>query len=256
MCNNNNCSGCSDCHEHKKCHNKEKKFKKEKKCCKEGPTGATGPTGAQGATGIQGIQGPTGVQGATGQNGEVSNTGATGPTGAVGPSGSQGLIGEVGPTGFTGAVGPTGASGTQASSNFADFYALISNNNPQVISPGQEIEFPGNGPTSTTTITRFIFSTSKFILSAIGTYNVRFQVSVTEPGQLLVVVNGNQNSTTVVGRATGNTQIVGDCLITTTSVNTEISIINPFSSTSNLTLTPSAGGNQAVSAHLVIIQLA
>ena len=60
---------------------------------------------------------------------------------------------------------------------------------------------------------------------------------------------------TVVGRATGTSQIVGLNLITTTSSNSIISISNPSSESTALTLTPLAGGTNPVSAHLVILQI-
>ena len=53
-----------------------------------------------------------------------------------------------------------------------------------------------------------------FNLSAIGTYQVLFQVSVTEAGQLILTLNDAELAYTVVGRATGTSQIVGMALVT------------------------------------------
>ena len=58
----------------------------------------------------------------------------------------------------------------------------------------------------------------------------------------------------VVGRATGTSQIVGMSLVTTTAVNSKLTVRNPTGNSIALTLTPTAGGARAVSAHLVIIR--
>lgn len=76
-----------------------------------------------------------------------------------------------------------------------------------------------------------------------------------EAGQLCVNLNGSDNLNTVVGRATGTSQIVGMCLISVTA-NTILSIHNPTGNTTALTITPIAGGANNVSAHLIITRLA
>jgi hypothetical protein len=93
-------------------------------------------------------------------------------------------------------------------------------------------------------------------LSAIGTYEVLFQVSVTEAGQLDLTINGTEQAYTVVGRATGTTQIVGMVLVTTTVINSLLTVRNPAGNSTALTITPLAGGANPVSAHLVITQIA
>lgn len=165
-----------------------------------------------------------------------------------GPTGTQGS------TGAQGQIGPTGTQGPSGFSSYADFYALMPGDNSSTVVVGDSVQFPQNGPTSASGITRLTAST--FNLANIGTYNIRFQVSVTEAGQLVVVANALEIAATVVGRATGTSQIIGDCLFTTTSINTIISINNPASNSTALTITPSAGGASNVSAHLVILQLA
>jgi hypothetical protein len=62
----------------------------------------------------------------------------------------------------------------------------------------------------------------------------------------------NELLNTVVGRATGTCQLVCMCLVQTTVVNSILSIVNPVTETTALTLTPFAGGTNQVSAHLVI----
>ncbi len=190
------------------------------------------------------IQGPSGPQGPTG------NTGATGLTGATGAAGPAGPPGPVGATGATGPAGPTGANGNIA---FADFYALMPPDNAATVAPGTNVEFPQIGPTSSTTISQL--GASNFLLAAIGTYQVLFQVSVDEPGQLMLALNGVPLAYTVVGRATGTSQIVGMSLVTTSTTNSTLNVQNPVGNSTALTITPLAGGTQSVAAHLVITQI-
>jgi hypothetical protein len=136
---------------------------------------------------------------------------------------------------------------------FADFYALMPPDNAATVAAGSAVQFPQDGPTSGTVITRLDAST--FNLSAIGTYQVMFQVSVSEAGQLVLVLNGAEQPYTVVGRATSTSQIVGMALITTSVVNSTLSVRNPAAGFVALTVTPSAGGGDSVSAHLVITLL-
>lgn len=194
-----------------------------------GPTGATGPAGATGATGATGSTGATG---------------ATGPLGPIGPAGPTGPIGPAGPT------GPTGPTGTLA---FADFFAMMPPDNPATIAAGSDITFPQNGPTSASAITRI--SAATFNLAAVGIYQVMFQVSVGEAGQLVLTLNGTEQAFTVVGRATGTSQIVGISLLTTSAPNSILTVRNPTGSAVALTITPIAGGVDPVSAHLVITQI-
>jgi hypothetical protein len=83
-----------------------------------------------------------------------------------------------------------------------------------------------------------------------GVYQISFQVS-TEAGQLAIYINGAIYAPSTVGRATGTSQLVGNCLVNVSS-NSILSINNP--SNIALTLTPIAGGTQSVSAHLTIIK--
>lgn len=191
------------------------------------------------------IQGPSGPPGPTG------NTGATGATGAAstvpGPPGAPGLPGPPGP------VGPMGATGTNGNIAFADFFALMPPDNAATVAVGANVNFPQDGPTSSTTVTRM--TASNFQLAAIGTYQVLFQVSVSEAGQLLLTLNDADLAYTVVGRATGTSQIVGMALVTTTSVNSTLTVQNPQGNSTALTITPLAGGTRPVAAHLVITQI-
>jgi hypothetical protein len=59
----------------------------------------------------------------------------------------------------------------------------------------------------------------------------------------------------VAGRATGTSQITNHVLITITDADTKLSVRNVAGAASALTITPSAGGLQPVSASIVIKQL-
>ena len=226
-----------------------------------GPTGAPGSatsTGATGPTGLTGPQGIAGVTGPTGAPGSATSTGATGPTGLTGP---QGIAGVTGPTGApgsatsTGATGPTGATGASGGLlAFADFFALMPPDNAATVAAGSDVSFPQDGPTDGSS---FIARTgpSSFNLANIGVYQVIFQVSVTEAGQLILTLNGSDLAYTVVGRATGTSQIVGVALVQTTVVNSLLTVRNPAGNSTALTITPLAGGTRPVSAHLTITQI-
>ncbi|OYP54366.1 hypothetical protein C8E03_105227 [Lachnotalea glycerini] len=125
--------------------------------------------------------------------------------------------------------------------------------NPSTVAVGADVSFPSDGPIGGTNITRT--SASSFTLGAIGTYQVLFQVSVSEAGQLILTLNASELAYTVVGRATGTSQIIGMALVTTTTINSVLTVRNPSGNSTALTITANAGGTRAVSAHLVITQI-
>jgi hypothetical protein len=226
--------------------------------------------GPRGPVGI-GCPGPTGSVGPTGRSGESSLTGATGPTGPRGVDGNEGPTGATGTTGVTGptgpcCTGPTGSPGAAGSSggilDFADFYALMPNDNAAPVGAGTPVDFPDDGPKSGTgLIARVPLSANTFNLAEIGVYQVLFQVSVTEAGQLVITLNGSELDYTVVGRATGTSQIVGMALVETFVIDSLLTVNNPTGNTPALTITPEAGQaggvgqENAVSAHLVITRI-
>ena len=169
---------------------------------------------------------------------------------STGGTGSS-IPGPQGPTGAPGPVGPQGAPGTSAVSDYAEFYALMPGDNAANVVGGSPVQFPQDGPT-VGTISRS--GPGIFTLPAVGTYRVSFQVSVTEPGQLELELdlNGTAQAYTVVGRATGTSQLVGESLVTTTSPGESLEVINPVGNSPALTITPNAGGTNSVSASLVI----
>ena len=121
------------------------------------------------------------------------------------------------------------------------------------VSSGTDVSFPQDGPNSGTGIARLGDST--FNLTNIGTYQVLFQASVTEAGQLILTLNGADLAYTVAGRATGTSQIVGMAIVQTEVSNSVLTVRNPQGTAAALTLTPLAGGTRPVSAHLVITQI-
>ncbi|HCX99844.1 MAG TPA: hypothetical protein DG754_06865, partial [Bacteroidales bacterium] len=152
-------------------------------------------------------------------------------------------------TGTTG--NPYVINSTDGVMPFAEFYALMPGDNTATVAVGAAIEFPQNGPSSG--ITRL--STTGFILPDIGTYMVSWQVSIDEAGQLALALDGTEITRTTVGRAALTSQITGNSLITTTSVNSTLSVVNPLGNSTALTITQNAGGANPVSASLVIMRV-
>lgn len=106
----------------------------------------------------------------------IAPTGSTGgPIGPIGPTGSTWLTGDTGPTGAT---GPQGLAGGLL--NFADFYTLMPPDNAATVAPGTDVSFPQDGPNSCSGIARI--GADSFNLADIGTYQVLFQVGVSEEG--------------------------------------------------------------------------
>lgn len=199
----------------------------QKRCLTQGPAGETGPVGPQGPSGIAGPAGPQD------------------PAGVAGPIGPQGPTGEAGP------IGPQGPAGGVL--NYADFFALMPPDNAATVAPGTDVSFPQDGPNNGSGITRS--GPSSFNLAEIGTYQVLFQVSVTEAGQLILTLNGEDLAYTVAGRATGVSQIVGMAIVETTVINSVLTVRNHEGTAAALTITPLAGGTRPVSAHLVITKI-
>ena len=124
--------------------------------------------------------------------------------------------------------------------------------NAVAIAPNEPIDFPTTA-TKTNDIT--VTSPSVFTVTTAGNYLVMFQASTTEGGQLQLTVNNTPIAYTTVGKAGENTQIVGFAILPL-AANDAISVINPETSTTSITLTQNAGGVSAVAAQLVIAKLA
>ena len=124
--------------------------------------------------------------------------------------------------------------------------------NGATVAPGTDVSFPQDGPSSGT-ITRSGDST--FILPAVGTYQVSFNVPVSEAGQLILTLNGADLATTVVGRATGTSNIAGEFFVANAVAGSLLTVRNPAGNSTALIITPLAGGTRPVSATLEIQQL-
>lgn len=219
-----------------------------------GPQGPVGPAGPQGAIGEPGPAGPQGEPGPAGEIGPIGPTGATGPAGPIGATGPVGATGPAGPQGEVGPAGPQGPAGEPGGVlGFADFYALMPPDNAATVAPGTDVSFPEDGPNSGAEILRT--GASSFNLTEIGTYQIFFEVSVDEAGQLMLTLNGEDLEYTVFGRAAGATQIVGTALVETTIPESILTVRNPAGNAAALTITPLAGGARPVSAHLVIVRI-
>lgn len=132
---------------------------------------------------------------------------------------------------------------------YALFFALMPGDNSATVAVGGAVQFPQNGPTSGTILRT---GASTFKLAVAGTYEIAWQVSVNEPGQLQLAIGGVGLPNTVVGSATGTRQLSGNTLIKTLTVNNILSLINPIGNSTALTVTPIAGGASSVSATLLI----
>lgn len=167
-------------------------------------------------------------------------------------AGCKGDEGPAGPQGPQGPIGPQGIPGPGAVASYGYFYALMPGDNPATVAPGASVEFPQNGAANGVSRT----SASNFTLAEIGVYEVSWQVSITEAGQLELWLDSGVGAValpnTVAGRATGTSQIANHVLVTTTALNSTLSVRNPSGNPTALTVTPLAGGTQPVSASLLI----
>ncbi len=136
--------------------------------------------------------------------------------------------------------------------SFAEFYALMPSDNPVTIAPGGSVTFPNAGPNSSNGIIGL--NSTNFLLSDAGTYMVSFTVTVNEPGQLALNINGAIIPYSVFGRSAGSSQITGQALITVIS-NSTLTVDNPPGSSWALTIPPFAGGTTPVAASLIITRI-
>ena len=164
---------------------------------------------------------------------------------SAGPAGPPGIQGVPGIQGEPGIQGPAG------SGIAAEFFALMPPDNGNTVAIGTDVEFPQDGPNSSAGIIARLSATT-FNLATIGIYRVSFQVPVTEAGQLILTLDGIDLDYTVVGRATGTSQIIETALIETTVENSIVTVRNPAGNLSALTISPNAGGARSASASLLI----
>ena len=138
--------------------------------------------------------------------------------------------------------------------SFAEFFALMPQDNLAPIAPNTDVDFPHNGACSGSSITRI--DGNSFNLADIGTYQIMFVVSITEAGQLILTLNGGELLYTTAGKTTVGAQITGMAIVTTTAKNSVLTVRNPAGNPIALTVTPFAGGTRQTSAHLVITKIA
>jgi hypothetical protein len=135
----------------------------------------------------------------------------------------------------------------------AVFFAQMPPDNASTVAVGGDVEFPQDGPSTSSAVSRL--TASSFALASPGIYRVSVQVPVTEAGQLLLTLDGSDLGYTVAGRATGTSQITIITLVETTSANQVLTVRNPAGNSTALTITPLAGGTRLATATLLIEQL-
>ncbi|MCQ2477946.1 MAG: collagen-like protein [Clostridia bacterium] len=166
--------------------------------------------------------------------------------------GQRGARGPMGPVGPVGPQGPQGIAGGLIA--YADFYALMPTDNATPIAAGADVAFPRTAINGGTGITRT--SDTAFTLATPGTYMVTYNAAIGDAGQLVLTLNGAEIPYTVVGKDTAGDQLSGTFLITTIAPNSVITLRNPATSTTTVTLTASAGGVNPVAANMVITRVA
>lgn len=145
-----------------------------------------------------------------------------------------------------------GPAGQNAVNEFAFFYALMPPDNAATVPGGEAVDFPRDGANSGEIVR---VDNDEFLLPETGVYEVSWQVSVGQKGQLVLALNGVEQPQTVAGRSQGNTQITNTVIIETSAPNTVLSVRNPTGNSPALAATPSAGGDRPVAASLVIKRL-
>jgi hypothetical protein len=136
----------------------------------------------------------------------------------------------------------------------------IINDNPDAIAPGSAVNFPKPLINTYGTIQRLNGTNpNKFSLPPNGVFEITFQVTVQNTGELVIVLNGQEQAMTVVGKSGGG-MLVGVSIITTPPINSStLSINNPSTAVAGgLKIDESSGSalSQPLSCHLIIKQLA
>lgn len=121
---------------------------------------------------------------------------------------------------------------------FSSFFGMSNADYPGTIAIGAPLDFPNAGPTSGAAPTRT--GPGAFLINLSGVYEVNFQGSFDEPGQLALFIGVGALARTRVGRATGTSQIAGSFHVQLT-LGAVVSIVNDASPAA-LTVTPLPGG--------------
>jgi hypothetical protein len=132
------------------------------------------------------------------------------------------------------------------------------NDNPEKIEPGNAINFPKPLINPYGSIQRLSgTSTNQFVLPPSSVFEIMFEVTIQNTGELVIVLNGEELSMSVVGKPGGGS-VVGMAIITTPSVNPSvISINNPSTAKSGGLKVDEATGDltEPLSFNLIIKQL-
>jgi hypothetical protein len=139
------------------------------------------------------------------------------------------------------------------SKEYAYIYDLSPPDLAATVAAGAAVPFANNG--SMTAGIAHTPGNSTITFTNAGVYRVEFIASVTEPGQLVLALNGIEIPSTVYGRATGTSEISGQAILSI-SAGDVLTLRNPTGNSPALTFTPNAGGTHAdVSASIVIEQV-
>ena len=132
------------------------------------------------------------------------------------------------------------------------------NDNPDPIEAGESIKFPSPAINPYGSIQRLSGSSaSEFVLPAKGVFEITYEVTIQNTGELVIVLNGTELSMTVVGKSGGG-QIIGMAIISTpVGVPSVLSINNPSTAVAGGLKVDEATGalTQPLSCHLIIKQL-
>lgn len=187
--------------------------------------------------GIPGVDGVDGLQGLAGLKGEQ------------GEQGIQGVQGKAGTVlGFTNYYGLTAGTGNGGATDYAATVAV------KTAAGTGRVPFPRDGVT-TGASTRV--DGSSFTLPEIGTYSVSFRVHTTEPGQLQLELDGAALPETTMANmnpTAGGHEIAGvNLLVTTTTINSVLAVINPTGNSPALTITTADGASTHANAQTLTI---
>jgi hypothetical protein len=131
------------------------------------------------------------------------------------------------------------------------------NDNPDPIEPGNAVNFPSPLINPYGSIQRVTGSKTQFTLPPGSVFEITFQVTVQNTGELVIVLNGSELLMTVVGKS-GNGSIIGMSIISTPfGSSSTLSINNPSTASEGGLKIDSATGSltQPLSCHLIIKQL-
>lgn len=137
---------------------------------------------------------------------------------------------------------------------YGSFYAVMPSDNPAAIAPGSAIAFPNDGP-AFGGIVRMTFSA--FLIPAVGNYEINWYAMPSTINQFLLRLNGAELLHTAIGGGNTNVNMTGSVMISTTSINSVLELINPSGNVGSATLrnAPFSGQNVPFSAWLTIKKL-